>query len=187
MNKNHSDEYLIDSLVHGNDDGIKEIYNRLYPKVRNYIVSNKGNEEDAKDLMQKSLLIISLKLRKGDFKIASTFEGYFFTVCRNLWRKEKGTSMVTIDRGLDHTSKAEEIAELIIEQEKWDLFQEKIQLLSENCRTILKLYFDKIPNAKIAKDLDYSSENVVRQRVFKCKKKLSEFIQADPRYNELKN
>ena len=38
----------------------------------------------------------------------------------------------------------------------------------------------------IAIELDYNDENVVRQRVFKCKKKLIEMITKDSRFKQLK-
>ena len=73
-----------------------------------------------------------------------------------------------------------------MEQEKWELFQEKLEALSDNCKTILKLFFKKTPYVEIAKKLEYASDNVLRQRIFKCKKKLSELIKKDSRYTLLK-
>jgi hypothetical protein len=49
------------------------------------------------------------------------------------------------------------------------------------------LFFAKIPYSHIAKEHGYSSETVVRQRVFKCKNKLIELIKKDPRYKSLKD
>lgn len=187
MNKNKTDTYLIDSLINGDEKGILEIYTKLYPRIKNYVLGNKGNEDDAKDIMQRALLILSLKLRSADFYINSSFEGYFYIICVNLWRKEKKRPKVTILDNKDHLIRMEEIATQTIEQERWDLFQEKMNQLSENCKEILKSYFDKIPNLQIAKTMGYNSENVVRQRIFKCKKKLKELIQSDIRYNETRN
>ena len=43
-----------------------------------------------------------------------------------------------------------------------------------------------MPYKIIADELEYANENVVRQRVFKCKNKLIELIKKDARFKELK-
>jgi len=65
------------------------------------------------------------------------------------------------------------------------LFEQKIQELSENCRDLLKDYFNKIPYDEIVRKFNYSSENVAFQRMFKCKKKLKDLIKKDLRFKNL--
>ena len=74
-----------------------------------------------------------------------------------------------------------------LEQEKWDLFREKLAEISDNCRTILQMFFNKMSSRDIMEELDYASETTVRQRVFKCKTQLIKRIQQDSRYEELKD
>ena len=74
----------------------------------------------------------------------------------------------------------------IIEQKKWELFTEALQKLSDNCKAILGMFFAKIPYAKIVEKMNYSSETVARQRVFKCKNKLKDIIKKDSRFKSLK-
>ena len=71
-------------------------------------------------------------------------------------------------------------------QERWELFEESLKLLSGNCRKLLTLYFAKISYQEIVKEFEYSSENVAFQRVFKCKKRLAELIKKHPNYKKLK-
>jgi len=188
MGNKKRDDYLLESLVRGEDKGIKEIYTTLYPKVKAYICSHDGSEDDAKDVMQKALLQLSARAQDKDFKINSTFDGYFITICKNLWRRASklSKSRVTNEGVLDLVHEEREIALAAYEQEKWELFQEKLLEISENCREVLGFFFKKIPYAKIADTLGYATENTVRQRIFKCKSKLKDAIQMDARYNELK-
>ena len=51
---------------------------------------------------------------------------------------------------------------------------------------ILSLFFAKTPYAEIVASTEYTSETVVRQRVFKCKKKLTDLIKEDLRFNSLR-
>ena len=73
-----------------------------------------------------------------------------------------------------------------MEQKRYELFKEKLNLISENCKKILALYFAKTSYADIVKIGEYNSETVARQRVFKCKKKLTDLIKADDRFKNLK-
>ncbi|OED36965.1 hypothetical protein AB832_05385 [Flavobacteriaceae bacterium (ex Bugula neritina AB1)] len=188
MNKQKYDDYLLQSLISGDEVGIKEIYKKVYPKVLRYVYNHDGSEDDAKDVMQKGLLQLSVRAQAKDFVITSSFEGYFFTTCKNAWRRERklSTLRVTNESVIDLIHEERDIALAAYEQEKWELFQEKLSKISDNCRKVLTSFFNKVPYAKIAATLGYASENTVRQRIFKCKSKLKDAIQKDARYKELK-
>ncbi|WP_299431992.1 RNA polymerase sigma factor [uncultured Aquimarina sp.] len=186
-NQQH-DDYLLQSLITGDDKGIKEIYRKLYPKIKAYIISHDGSEDDAKDIMQKALLQLSARAQDKDFRITSSFDGYFVTICKNLWRRaaKLSKSRVTNEVVIDLVYEEREIALAAYEQEKWELFQEKLLEISQNCREVLAFFFNKVSYIQIAEKLGYATENTVRQRIFKCKSKLKEAIHSDARYNELK-
>ncbi len=188
MTTQKHDDYLLKSLITGDESGIKKIYAKMYPKVLAYVSKHDGVEDDAKDVMQKSLLQLSVRAQAKDFSITSSFEGYLFTICKNVWRREAklSKSRVTNPKVIDLIHEEREIALAAYEQEKWELFQEKLHEISENCRKVLQFFFNKIPYAKIANELGYATENTVRQRIFKCKSKLKEAIHSDSRYKELK-
>ena len=48
------------------------------------------------------------------------------------------------------------------------------------------MFFAKVPYADMVKTMNYNSETVARQRVFKCKTKLTDIIKKDNRYKSLK-
>lgn len=188
MTNQEYDDYLLNSLISGDESGIKEIYRKVYPKVCSYVLKHDGSEDDAKDVMQKGLLQLATRVQVKKITITSSFEGYLFTTCKNVWRRDVKirNSRVTNDIIIDLIHEEREIALSAFEQDQWELFQEKLLEISENCRRILVFFFNKTPYVNIAKALGYASENTVRQRIFKCKAKLKEAIQSDARYNELK-
>ncbi|MFT5891811.1 MAG: hypothetical protein ACI9Y7_001918, partial [Dokdonia sp.] len=47
-------------------------------------------------------------------------------------------------------------------------------------------FFAKVSYERMVKEMGYNSETVARQRVFKCKAKLTQTITSDHRYNSLK-
>ncbi len=188
MQTSDRDQYFMESLKEGDEKGITAIYTKLYPKIKKYVYAHDGYEDDARDIMQKALLQLSVRVQAPDFYIQNSFEGYFFTICKNLWRRTAkiAKTRVTNDDEVSLIHDERDIALATFEQEKWELFEEKLLEISENCRKLLRLFFDKIPYATIVTSLRYGSDNTVRQRIFKCKSKLKEAIHTDARYLELK-
>ena len=131
---------------------------------------------------------IAVRYRRESFEIKSSFEAYLFTACKNLWRRElnKTKTRVTDDGVMELKSEERDMALATLEQERWELFTEKLELISENCKKVLQLFFAKVSYSEIVKRLGYNSETVARQRVFKCKTKLMQTITNDQRYNSLK-
>ncbi|MEW7280542.1 sigma-70 family RNA polymerase sigma factor [Aquimarina sp. 2201CG1-2-11] len=180
--------YYIQGILHSDETVITQIYKNFFPKVLKFVCENKGQCEDAEDVFQKALLQISarIKLKKLEV-IHSTFEAYIFTSCKNLWRRElnKKKNRVTNLEVKELVSEESDMAYALLEQERWELLREKLDGLSDNCKKILGLFFKKVSYSEIVKQLSYSSEVVVRQRVFKCKAKLISNIKADKRFKNL--
>ena len=80
-----------------------------------------------------------------------------------------------------------DLATFSLEQSQWDLYKEKFNELSDNCKVLLNKVFNKIPYRDIMIALGYASEGVARQRVFKCKARLIQLVKKDKRYRRLKH
>lgn len=180
------DSYL-KALLSNDAKIINKIYSDNYGKVFSFIVKNKGNKDDVSDIFQNALLQLTIRYRKAPFTINSSFEAYFFTVCKNLWRRElhKRKKRVTNSDLVELVDDDTDIAMATLEQERWELFNEYLEKLSDNCRQVLKLFFKKVGYAYIVKQFGYNSETVARQRVFKCKNKLKEMVSKDKRFKNL--
>lgn len=181
--------HFLKALVQGDSRIILEIYKTCFPHVRNFVVQNSGKLEDAEDIFQKALMQISIRYKREEFEIKSSFQAYLYVVCKNLWRRDlnKSKHRVTNDGIVELVDEEKDQAMALLEQKRQELFTEKLQEISENCKKILSLFFAKIPYIKIAKEHGYSSETVVRQRVFKCKKQLINLIKKDKRFQSLKD
>ena len=106
-------------------------------------------------------------------------------VCRNIWKRKLKTKV--INSKLDTLeNKATDLSLYILEQECFDFYIEKFQLLSSNCKEILGNYFNGWSYEELVEGLNYANINTVRQRVFKCRTKLIELIKSDKRYQKLR-
>ncbi len=181
-----TDSDFIEGFLGGNKFVLKKIYDNSFPSVKNFILSRSGSQKDAEDVFQNALLLLFVKLKKEKVKIQS-FDNYLFIVCRNLWRREKAKNRVTNVDNITLISEDLDLAGFYVEENQWELYNEKFKQLSEQCKEIIKLVFKKVPYAEIVKQFDYASQTVARQRVFKCKKRLIQLIKNDQRYSRLKS
>jgi len=133
----------IEALVKGDEKAILEIYNLFFPKVKSFIIRNKGKEEDAKDTFHDALIYLIMKQKEKPLEIKS-FEGYLFTICKNLWRSKlkNQKEWVMKDDVLLLHHKEDDLCFFILEQKRLEFYQEKFQLLSDNCKEILSNYFN---------------------------------------------
>lgn len=183
-----NNERFLNALVRRDSSQIQVLYQKCFPKVKKFVVQNRGNHADAEDIFQKALLQISVRYRREAFHIKSTFEAYLFTACKNLWRRElnKSKNKVTNPTQWEQVDDDTDIAYSIVEQKRWELFNDMLNMMSENCQKILNLFFAKLSYQSIVEHMGYQTELVARQRVFKCKTKLKSMIMEDKRFSLLK-
>ena len=179
---------LFKSLITGDSKGIQRIYDLVFPNVLRFIVRNNGNKEDAKDIFQKALIQLITRFKLKDIHLDIAIEAYLFTVCKNLWRQELNSKKrVTKEQNSIYINeKINEPLEEDLTDKKWKLYRKKFDELSENCKTVLTLLYKKMSYKEMLDILPYTSEVVVRQRVFKCRKKLSTLIRADIQFKKIK-
>ncbi len=177
---------ILVNIVNGDPKTLDTLYTVLYPKIVSFILKNSGSEDDAADVFQKALLQLSVRFRKEGLDIDNV-EGYIFSICKNLWRRQLNTKKtVSIEDGIYHLKdESRDLAEATVEQERWELFRKYLQKLKGKCKEVLQLFFSHHSGKEIAAALDYNSELIARQQVYKCKKKLTEAIQMDATFKKL--
>lgn len=178
--------YFTKGLISGDERVLEEVYSRFFPKIKSYILTNRGEIKDAEDVFHNGLIQLYIRLKKRELVISSSFESYLFIVCKNLWIRELNKKKVKRDNVIDINYEEKDMVFALLEQEQWELYIEKFQLLSEKCRAILTLLFNKASYEEIVVTFSYTSKTVARQRVFKCKAKLAKMIKEDIRFSKLK-
>ncbi|WP_130733829.1 RNA polymerase sigma factor [Flavobacterium sp. J27] len=178
----NTDRYIT-ALINGNDAIIKEIYSKIYPKVHAFIQSNKGNTDDALDVFHDALMYI-IVTQKEKRSIILSFEAYLFVICKNIWKKNLKNKVIKTDI-LTLEEKETNLSAFILEQQCFEFYIAKFNLLSENCKDILSSYFNGLSYEEITEANDYATVNTVRQRVFKCRTKLMELIKGDKEFQKI--
>jgi len=181
----HEDESFIQGFLAGDPEVLQKIYKESYRYVELHIISRNGTKDDAQDIFQNALVQLYVKLKEKKLNIQK-FDNYLFTVCKNLWRRENVKKRVTNIDVIPLVSEELDKAAFYLEQNQWELYKEKFEKITDQCKEILRLIFDKKSYGEIVEKYAYSSQSVARQRVFKCKKRLIELIKKDERYFQLK-
>ncbi|MEM7185083.1 MAG: sigma-70 family RNA polymerase sigma factor [Bacteroidota bacterium] len=177
---------FIQGFLKGEPVVLQKLYTESFPVVLRYVRSHDGSSKDAEDIFHNALVLLFVKLKDQKLQIQS-FESYLFTICRNMWRRQSKKKWVTNEDTRTLVSESADMAAFYVEQNQWDLYQEKLKELTANCKQILEMTFKKISYKQIVEAFGYASETVARQRVFKCKSRLIQLIKKDKRYLRLKS
>jgi len=174
------------------DASIKFLYRHHFDFLKAYVLDNSGDFQDAEDIFQE-VIVCFINLVKADkFRGESSIKTFLYSINRNLWLnelKKRGRSQV---RELKYEQKKEEAepgADLAIESKETSArLMTAIGELGDTCKKILVLfYFESRSMKEILSALSYENEQVVRNKKYKCLKKLEEAIRSDKvLYQQLK-
>lgn len=171
----------------------QKIYNQFLPKVISMIKAKGGNEQQAKDVFQQSILAILLNLKKGDVDLKTSFEAYLKGICYykfiDLCRKQK--IKLRNEESLRLSSETDIVMEdsnLTLEKEQrlnlvWDCFHK----LTGDCKTIIQGKLKGLSAAEVMKQINFTkSANAFYVKRFDCMRKLKSLIKQRPDYSLIK-
>lgn len=186
----YSDSAIIQGLRLNSDYIIKHVYTEFYPTIKYLIKKNTGNEEDAEDIFQESLLVILKNVQKEEFYLTCSFLTYLYSISRNLWMQRLKTKR----RGMDNFELIEKIINIpesatreLAEEEqlRYSIYREHFNNMEKDCQRILLLALEKYSSKEIAETMGYGSENYAKTKKYNCKERLKKSIMEDPRLQEI--
>lgn len=185
------DQLLVDGLRQGDKRTLEKIYRTFFTPIYGFIKKNGGNADDAKDVFQEGLMVMYRLVQKDDFALNASFLSLLYPICRNIWFKSvrKRPFYVEVDQSKEAMEKTLDsgIEEVIHARSVDTLFRTKLNLLGEQCRKLINLFFEGNSMREIVEKLGLSSVSFAKKKKFQCKEKLVGLVKADPIYNELKN
>ena len=180
----YSDNELIAGLISRDERILKEIYRSYFKSIHIYVLSNRGNDEDAKDLFQEAMLVIFQKSRDGNLNLTCSLGTYFFSVSKYIWLKELAKRKWVSHSEYPDVSDIDEDIEMISEKnERLIFYQRCFDSLSENCRKVLLLFSEGMSIRAITSALGFRSDQHTRNRRYRCKSALIKNIRSQYDYN----
>ena len=190
-----TDTELIKRLRQPDQDhhALRYLYRHFYGPCGHFITTNSGSQNDAQDIFQEVVVAFVYLVRENKFRGDSSIKTFLYALNKNLWlnelkrrgrahKREEKYEMLA-DRNLER-------ADVLIEQrETHQTLMAVIEALGDKCRQILLLfYYENHSMKEIAQRTEYENEQVVRNKKYKCLKKLEEKITASPSlFAQLKN
>jgi RNA polymerase sigma factor (sigma-70 family) len=175
----YTDNELISALKKGNDDLVLSfLYKEVWPKVKHYIKSNKGNEDEAKDIFQDAVIIFYKKAKQGTVPENVNITAYVCLISKNLWinRIKKMNKSVELTNE-DQIANNEDFLSNLITEEKKNALKGLLSQIGEECQKLLRYsVYDNLSMKEICKLMGYSSENVAKTYNYRCKQKLIQLV-----------
>ncbi|HNR16028.1 MAG TPA: sigma-70 family RNA polymerase sigma factor [Chitinophagaceae bacterium] len=193
--RNFPDSELVENLKSGQrmDESIKAIYRSHFESLCWYVMNNSGSRQDAEDIFQEVVVNFIDMVQKDKFRGESTIKTFLFSLNRYTWLNElkrRGRAMVReekYERGQERVEM--DTSHFIDDREGRSEVLRIVGELGETCRKILLLfYYENMSMKEILDVTDYETEQVVRNKKYKCLKQLEQMIMEKPFLKEtLKN
>lgn len=165
----------------------KEILNRLYvtyfPMVLQLVLNNSGNEDDAKDVFQESVIVLYNKVKSGNFELNSKLKTFIYSVSRRLWLKRLNVQSRTI-RNIEDFSEFIPVEDDLERHEEKDrqfrVMELALNQLGEPCKTIIEDYYLQSKSMQeICEKFGYTNADNAKTQKYKCLQRLKKlFFQA---------
>lgn len=181
---------IITGILEGRDrEVLNLLYEKFLPKLKGYILKNRGTADDVKDLFQDVLFIIYRKIKLEGFLPEGDLLNYMFIMAKNSWIKKAVKNQLnnSIDDTVKQFSSSDTgaLSSLIVE-EKGRAAIEILETLGDQCAELLNLrIYEELDLNEIAIKMGFSNTNVVKSTIYRCKQKLKEKIKKNKGFQDL--
>lgn len=177
-----SENEIIKGIIEGNNRVINRIYKLYYPSVARMIVSNNGNNDEAKDIFQEAVMVLYDKLSQSNFELNCKLNTFLYAVSRRLWLKQlsrKGHSSKTSDISdfEDILQVEEDITQHHEVEKNFDLMDQAMNQLGEPCKTLLEdFYIKNLSMNEITDKFGYTNSDNAKSQKYKCLQRLKKLF-----------
>ena len=185
--ESYSNEEVLKGIRKSDDRVIRYVYRTCYPDIRKLILDNNGSEHDVEDLFQEALLVSYNKLTTDGLKLNCKFGTYLYSVSRFLWLKELKSRRINRTEYCDPEDHAGRIEGSIdrLESAKMKIYRKHFGELSEECRKVLYMYFEKVSMEEICREMGYKNIQIAKDKKYRCKRSLITMIANNPEYKKV--
>jgi RNA polymerase sigma factor (sigma-70 family) len=185
-----NDREILEGIKNCDSKVLEYVYRNFFLGIRQFVMVNSGNLDDAKDAFQDALNVVFEKIRNDELQLNAGFGTFLFSVAKKIWLHElrRNSRMIQVSGEWDDISGPDpDIIVSIIKVERQKLFIKHLENMNSECKKLLELMSNEVPNNDIATMMGYSSEQYAKNRKTKCFDRLMERIAVDPTFKELQN
>ena len=182
-----SDSRIIEDIASSesnrNNRALKYLYEKYYMMAFNIIKKNGGAENDVLDVYQESIIALYEAIKNNKYRGDSKISTWLYSTIFNQWaastRKSSRVKSESIENQMhlhitdnDDTKDYSELLELVYKL---------LDLIGETCKEVLiDYYYNKYSMRDIMDKMGFKSEQVAKNKKFRCKEKLDSLIAERP-------
>jgi len=190
-----TDTEIVNNLLQNRDvdASIRFLYRSQFEISGRYIINNNGSWDDAQDVFQEVIIAFINLVKSGKFRGEASIKTFLYSLTRNIWLnelKKRGRAQAREMKYEIANQQVQHGVNMVLEMRQANSeLMEVMEKLGDTCKQILLLYYYENRSMKeILTTLHYENEQVVRNKKYKCLKKLEEMISANKNlYSQLKS
>ncbi len=167
---------------------LMDLYDYMKPQILKFISQNNGTKEEAKDILQDAIVTVYTIVRRGDFQEKSTLTTFTYAVAKNLWMnklKRKKVESKYAQAQIDQPISIDEVP-AYYDFERRSIVEQLFGQLGADCKKILTLvYYQNYSMKELVNILHFDNEQVVRNKKYKCMKRLKAMIGDSEEFKKL--
>lgn len=159
------------------DKGLNCLFRNCSKIILKFILANKGTEDEAKDVIQDSIIIFYEQVKNKNLVLDCTINTYIYSVSRNLWLKKLAYKSRFINELSEYIVIDNVLTEGFDDDIRNNKFIKLFNELGESCRVILLYYYyDKLSMKEIMIRMNFKSEQAAKNKKYKCLNYLREIV-----------
>jgi len=183
---NIKEDHIPEFIRNGQDNVVVALlYKKVFPVAEKYILRKSGRREDAADAFQEALMIFYKQVIKSTFDPKYKVFGYVFRLTINQWInkiKKDGKLHLTDELPEMPQDNAPETTEILLSKDDPGLLISLFSEIGEKCVELLgyTIYSNMLMEDIVIR-MGFVSESAVKMQQHRCKKKLIEVIEKNPK------
>ena len=182
MSTLEQDLILLKGIAAEDKGSIEQLYRQYYIMVQSMVLANAGNNDDAADLFQETIIVLYEKIKKGNFELQCLLKTFLYSVARRLWLKKLQQQQRYISQpdGLEETIPVEDEIESHLKlQNEFYLMESSMNKIGEPCKSLLQAYYlQKKHMNVIAEEFGYTNADNAKTQKYKCLVRLKKLFFA---------
>lgn len=176
-----ADSEIILGILNNSKDTLNRLYKSYFPMILQLVLTNNGNEDDAKDIFQESVIVLYDKIQKGNFELNSKLKTFIYSVCRRLWLKRLNHQsrhvMTDISEYEDFLIVDQDLSQHEEKDKQFHLMEQALQQLGEPCKTIIEDYYMQNRSMQeICEKFGYTNADNAKTQKYKCLQRLKKLF-----------
>ena len=189
--RSFSDGELLANLQSGKNinESIRVIYQDHFDQLSWFVMNNSGSMHDAEDIFQEVVISFINAIQKNKFRGESSIKTFLYSMNKHAWLnelKKRGRAMQReLNYGKDQDREDLDASHLIVHREARTQVIEIVDQLGGACKKILLMfYYENLSMKEILEKTEYETEQVVRNKKYKCLKQLEQMLNEKPLLKE---